>query len=274
MHMASSENHYDAIVVGGGLTGLIAARELCEVGQRTLLVESRDRLGGRTNTVEFAGHQIESGGTFFDLENEPDMQDDGGIEFTSRSGETFTASHGVWAVPLNTWEDVEFTPALSPGKQAASKLKHIGRQHKLWMRVRGVPTGIYGISYESPFKMLVHHAQLENGETLIFAMTEHTQLDCDDNDAVQRALQVLVPEAEVLETYYEDWINSEFSKGTWMVAPPGFLSNYASDLDQPEGRLHFAGADVNLRWLSWMVGCVVSGKKAAAEIAARSPAFT
>jgi len=39
-------------------------------------------------------------------------------------------------------------------------------------------------------------------------------------------------------------------------------------LDQTEGRLHFAGADVNLRWLSWMVGCVVSGKEAGREIVA------
>lgn len=69
--MEKSKNHCDAVVVGAGLAGLLAARDLSQAGLRTLLVEGRGRPGGRSNTVHFAGHPIESGGTYFDLEEEP-----------------------------------------------------------------------------------------------------------------------------------------------------------------------------------------------------------
>lgn len=54
----------DVIVIGGGFAGLTAARELQKSGLRTLVLESRDRLGGRTWTVEFAGKQVEVGGAW------------------------------------------------------------------------------------------------------------------------------------------------------------------------------------------------------------------
>ena len=53
----------DVIVIGGGLAGLTAARELRARGYQCLLVEARDRLGGRAYTAEFAGEQVEFGGT-------------------------------------------------------------------------------------------------------------------------------------------------------------------------------------------------------------------
>jgi len=40
---------YDVIVVGGGFAGVTAARECALQGRRTLLLEARDRLGGRTH---------------------------------------------------------------------------------------------------------------------------------------------------------------------------------------------------------------------------------
>ena len=40
-------NGYDAVVVGGGLGGAIALRELQSRGLRCVLLEARDRLGGR-----------------------------------------------------------------------------------------------------------------------------------------------------------------------------------------------------------------------------------
>jgi len=55
---------YDVIVLGGGFAGVTAARDSMKNGYRTLLLEARDRLGGRTFTSQFAGHQVEMGGTW------------------------------------------------------------------------------------------------------------------------------------------------------------------------------------------------------------------
>ncbi len=53
---------YHAVVIGGGFAGVTAARELGANGYRTLIVEARTRLGGRTFTSEFEGHPVELGG--------------------------------------------------------------------------------------------------------------------------------------------------------------------------------------------------------------------
>ncbi|TDV98744.1 monoamine oxidase [Halomonas alkaliantarctica] len=55
---------YDVIVVGGGFAGATAARECGHQGYRTLLLEARSRLGGRTLSSQFAGQEIEFGGAW------------------------------------------------------------------------------------------------------------------------------------------------------------------------------------------------------------------
>ena len=54
----------DAVIIGGGFAGVTAARELSFRGRRAVLVEARDRLGGRTHTADLDGHALELGGTW------------------------------------------------------------------------------------------------------------------------------------------------------------------------------------------------------------------
>lgn len=56
---------FDTIVIGGGFAGVTAARDASQKGLNTLLLEARPRLGGRTFTTKFAGHDIDVGGTWF-----------------------------------------------------------------------------------------------------------------------------------------------------------------------------------------------------------------
>ena len=55
---------YDVIVIGGGFAGVTAARDSMKNGYKTLVLEARSRLGGRTFSSEFAGHKVELGGTW------------------------------------------------------------------------------------------------------------------------------------------------------------------------------------------------------------------
>jgi monoamine oxidase len=55
----------DVVVVGGGISGLVAARRVASRGRSVLLVEARDRVGGRVLNHHLKSHAvIESGGAF------------------------------------------------------------------------------------------------------------------------------------------------------------------------------------------------------------------
>ena len=54
----------DVIVVGAGFAGLAAAKALRAAGVEPLVVEARDRVGGRTCPGSIAGLTIDLGGTF------------------------------------------------------------------------------------------------------------------------------------------------------------------------------------------------------------------
>ncbi|MER5794519.1 FAD-dependent oxidoreductase [Streptomyces sp. NPDC001980] len=57
----ASDATYDVIVIGAGYAGVTAARELRAKGLKPLILEARNRIGGRTFTSTFLGQQIELG---------------------------------------------------------------------------------------------------------------------------------------------------------------------------------------------------------------------
>jgi monoamine oxidase len=58
------EDTYDVVVIGAGFSGLVAARDLSEQGHSVLVIEGRDRIGGRTWYRNFldTDKQVEMGG--------------------------------------------------------------------------------------------------------------------------------------------------------------------------------------------------------------------
>lgn len=58
-----SEDVYSIAIIGAGYAGLTAARDLTSIGQQVLLLEARDRIGGRTWSSDIGGYPFELGGT-------------------------------------------------------------------------------------------------------------------------------------------------------------------------------------------------------------------
>ena len=124
----------DVVVIGGGFAGITAARDLKKRGLNVLLLETRDRLGGRTWHQEINGFPVELGGTWIhwtqpfvwaekeryglEIQETPgcaaeriaikigdqvhDLQDNQLAEFVDGFHQFFAESKAVWELPYNS----------------------------------------------------------------------------------------------------------------------------------------------------------------------------
>ncbi|KAF8325846.1 amine oxidase [Cantharellus anzutake] len=97
---AAAQRHYSVIILGGGITGIIAARELHRGSiSDFLIVDAQDSLGGRLRNVQVGGYTVEVGPNWIE-----------GVH--SDRGRTnpiyeLAQKHGLRMV-YNNWTDVAF----------------------------------------------------------------------------------------------------------------------------------------------------------------------
>ena len=93
-------------------------------------------------------------------------------------------------------------------------------------------------------------------------------VDADDRDAVQRALDRLVPGLEIIDATTHDWLADEFARGTWAIHRPGWYTRHHAAMRGPEHGLVFAGSDLADGWSGFVDGAIESGLRAAHQVQA------
>jgi pseudooxynicotine oxidase len=117
---------YDVIIIGAGFAGLIAARELSIRGRTVLIVEARDRIGGRTFTAQVDNRNFEIGGTWIHW-SQPHVWTE-----VTRYGLTLTESKGSSAdrssillgngTKVKEGSAIDFWPAMSKAMKIYSDI--------------------------------------------------------------------------------------------------------------------------------------------------------
>ncbi len=182
-------------------------------------------------------------------------------------GGEITARRVLVTVPIGVLRDIDFQPGLSAGKLAISEENHAGQGQKVWALARNVPDDLSGYGWGTAFDYVGAMGTVAEGVVLVCFAPEHDHVDAADREAVQRAVREFAPDAEVLATATHQWVDDEWSRGTWTTFRAGQISRYETDLAVAEGLVHFAGAHTAQRWPGFIDGAVDSGRRAAAELA-------
>jgi monoamine oxidase len=122
-----SSKRYDAVIVGAGFTGLSAALALRDAGRSFVVLEARDRVGGRVEAmVNGLGEAIDTGGQFL-CEDMPEV-----MALAKQHGKTFVESY------------IEGGMAVQPGPSGESDFDD------LYERVTAIRDRMNGIDPDDP----------------------------------------------------------------------------------------------------------------------------
>ena len=109
----------DALIIGGGIAGLVAARHLTVAGLSVTLLEARDRLGGRIYTESTGEFPVELGAEF--VHGRPDeilaIAAEGATPIVPVQGNFRRKINGEWADAGHLLEKIDKLFAKLPSKE-------------------------------------------------------------------------------------------------------------------------------------------------------------
>jgi pseudooxynicotine dehydrogenase len=193
------------------------------------------------------------------------VQGAGRVEVHTRAGEAFVAGAAIVAVALNALGGIEFSPALPEDKQRAIELGQASRGMKVMIHARGEGVSQNSIRFEHPFGYLSTEVLRDDGTQLMIGFGFDAER-CDPADlaAMQASLDETLPGYEVLDATAHDWLDDEFSRGTWAIHRPGWYEHHHAAMRRPEGNVILAGSDLANGWSGFIDGAIESGLQAGA----------
>jgi monoamine oxidase len=90
------EPAYDIIIIGAGAAGLMAASVLTDAGKKILMLEGRDRIGGRIHSIHYGDRVLEAGAEFIhgNLPLTLSILKDSGTDFVQVKGKMYNSFRG------------------------------------------------------------------------------------------------------------------------------------------------------------------------------------
>ncbi|GAA3315620.1 flavin monoamine oxidase family protein [Arthrobacter ramosus] len=199
--------------------------------------------------------------------------DDAGATVRAADGSLYRANHVVCTLPLGAMGGISFEPPLPESSTKAISEGQVSRGIKAWIKVKGTRRPFVALGLAD---WQLNFAQTEydhDGDTILVAFgPDSSRLDVTDLRQVQAALDLLVPETEVVGVASHDWTADPLSGETWPMHRPGYLSEALAVFQKPQGSLLFAGSDYANGWGGFIDGAIESGLEAARAIQDATPA--
>ncbi|MFE4830207.1 flavin monoamine oxidase family protein [Streptomyces sp. NPDC056672] len=191
------------------------------------------------------------------------------VTVETTAGAKFVSPVVVVATPANVWKNITFSPGL-PAAHTQATTQGIGVPHatKMWVQVQGnVPATAAQAGEGSPILMMVPQQQLADGR--LFICFTGPSLNVSNATDVRAAVQQFLPGATVLRYQAMEWAKDPYAGGGWGLRRPNQLLQLFPAIEQPHGRIVFAGADIAKGWHgAFIEGAIESGFRAAQQAAA------
>ncbi|GAA2286423.1 putative flavin-containing monoamine oxidase AofH [Streptomyces ruber] len=192
----------------------------------------------------------------------------GVVTVETTSGATFKAPAVVVAIPTNVWKNITFNPGLPTAHQRATT-EGIGIPHatKVWVHVQGnTPPSVAQAGEGSPILMMVPQVKTSKGR--LYVAFTGPSLNVGNASAFKSAVQQLLPGSTVLEYRAMEWAKQQYTGGGWGLRRPDQLLGLFPAIEEPHGRILFAGGDIAKGWHgAFIEGAIESGFRAAGQAA-------
>jgi monoamine oxidase len=199
--------------------------------------------------------------------------DESGASVRAADGSLYRANHVVCTLPLGALPGIYFEPPLPDSSEKAISEGQVSKGIKAWIKVKGTPTPFVALGSADWPLNFAQTEYVHEGDTILVAFgPDASRLDATDHAQVQAAIDLLVPDAEVLGVASHDWTADPLSGETWPMHRPGYLTEALAVFQKPQGRLIFAGADYANGWGGFIDGAIESGLEAARAIQDATPA--
>ncbi len=204
-------------------------------------------------------------------------QDDSSVTVTVTSGETFTAKYLVLAIAPQMVETITFTPELPEWRfewkdkvPTGNVIKaHVVYPKPFW-RDQGL-SGQMGAD-EGPVRVTFDTSPPDGSVGIIMGFIEGSDASglakrsktLRERGFVESLTRVFGAKARHNIGYYEtDWLKETYTLGSHGAHfAPGLWTAAGTSLAQPEGRVHFCGAEYANRFNGYMEGALISASEA------------
>ncbi len=182
------------------------------------------------------------------------------------AGRRYAARVVIVCTAVNVWKNITFAPGLPKAHtQLMTQGMDVPHGTKMWLQIKGSKVdATTGTAPEgSGILMMVPQKQLADRRLMI--AFPGPGLNVNDPAAVQAAVRQWIPGAEVLESRAMEWAKDPYT-GSWGYRKVNQLLQTFPQIEQPHGRILFAGADIAHGWHgAFIEGAVESGKRAAKQ---------